>query len=219
MMSMVDCVYNTANMSGTGYILAEYFPSQSCNKINKLVITTSASGEVNTAVQLYGPYSGPPSDTVSTFQLDDLKINDSGGGNWFTGHLSLDGNMTNTGAAFLTPYLALHYEYGIAGSLLIGACINVSSTYTHYGQLEKANLFVPASITSFTITLADTMGATGTQVPRVGNWVTIRRQTGTASGTLTIKDGGGTTLATNTTSNANLAYQFTGTAWASFTIV
>lgn len=127
-------------------------------------------------------------------------------------------------ASFNTPLRFGRYVYGPGGSRVERAVISVSATYTHYGQHEDANILVPFSITSFTLTLGNRMGATGTQLPRTGNTVHIRRLSGTASGTLTITNGGaGGTGAqsnvTNTTSATDYFYVFNGTDWISTTMV
>lgn len=219
-LSLTDCRFNSANMTGTGSVISDYAPGQSSTRINKMVITSNSANLVNMPVVLYNPNNGPLSDAGSTFQLDDLKVNDSGGGSWFNGHLSIDPHMPVSSSAFLAPYLASHYEYGSLGSLVKGAHINVSATYTHYGQLENAHIYVPATITSFTIVLAPTMGASGNQVPRIGSWVHIRRQSGSGSGTLTIQSPSGSTLGTpGTTAGVDFYFQFTGAAYAAFTPV
>jgi hypothetical protein len=85
--------------------------------------------------------------------------------------------------------------------------------------VEEADIIVAQNITAFTITLADTMGTTGTIKPNTGARVHIRRDDGggTPSGALTVKDGGGTTLVNAITAASSWDFQFNGTAWAAVT--
>ena len=107
---------------------------------------------------------------------------------------------------FRGPSKFMNYEYGPGGSVVRGAAINISATYNHYGQYDGAHLFVPASITSFTITLKATMGASGNQAVPAGRWV-YQTAEQLMSGTLTVSDDAASTLTTNTTSGVDLFYQ------------
>ncbi len=216
-MTFVDNVLNTTNLSGTPSVINDYAPGKNVSKISNFNWICNNTAEINTPFNLFSP-GGLPTNYTSNCTIEGFIQSDVGGGN-MAAHLQLDPHMPISASAFLAPQAFSRYDYGIAGSKVSKAVIPVTTTYTHYGQHEDANLFVPASITSFTLTLADTMGATGTQLPRTGNTVHIQRSSGTASGTLTIKDGAGTTLTTNTTSAVDLYYQFTGTLWATFTPV
>jgi hypothetical protein len=91
------------------------------------------------------------------------------------------------------------------------------TTYTHYGAHTNAVLMVLNNLAAAcTITLSDTQfpSGLGSSLKTIaGNTVRIRRLSGSYSNTLTVKDGAGTTLTTNTTAAADYLYQFNGTAW------
>ena len=134
----------------------------------------------------------------------------------YAAFFGFDGHMPT--GTFVGAQKFDRYEFGASGSLVKHAVINVLANYTHYGQHVDATLIVPASVTGFTITLAATMGATGNEPVATGNRVYFIRQSGTASGTVLIKDAAGTTLATNTT-NAHLSFRFNGTQYVAITPV
>lgn len=220
-------VLNTTNItSGIGAMIQTYASSPSVVNVKNLTVYTFN----NTAVTMnfvvhrttnfsVGSTSGQPqtnSAGAGSMTISNIQFKQGGGSTELTNYLNVDLYQPRSGSAFLTPSFASRYEWGQAGSRLWGALLNVSATYTHYGMLEEATIVVPATITSFTITLADTMGSSGTEKPRTGARVHITRVSGTMSGTLTVNDGGGGTLLTNTVSGG-FDFQFNGSAWVQIT--
>jgi hypothetical protein len=98
--------------------------------------------------------------------------------------------------------------------------ITISATATVYCQYVNPTIMVPQTITGFTLTLDDTLGATGTRKGVSGQWIRIRRQgSGAASGTLVVTNGGAgggnlTITALNGTAPAEMWFIFDGTNWA-----
>jgi hypothetical protein len=222
-LDIVDLVLNPANLSTVPLFFTSWNGFTSSFKINGFsMINNYNESEINTPFYIFqgtsSPSAGALGDDTATFVIESGLLRDAVAVNnpTFASYLGFDGHMPT--GTFVGPQKFARYEYGPAASKVTGAVIVVTATNTHYGQHENATLIVPASITSFTITLANTMGATGTQPVRTGNTVHIRRQSGTASGTLTITPQGGTST-TNTTAATDYWFQFNGTAWASFTPV
>lgn len=208
----------TPAVSGNCSIFDDYAPGFAATTIHNLHFYYFNSGMVNTPVAIHQT-DGLAADIASVFKIDGCVIQDNGTGpgtNLLT-RLSVDSHMPV--ASFVPPALFESYSYGVMGSRVLKPMLQVSATYTHYGQNEDATIDVPASITSFTLTLAATQGATGTQAVRTGCTTHVRRASGTAAGTLTVKDDAGTTLSTNTTSATDLWYVFNGTHYVTFTPV
>lgn len=158
--------------------------------MNAVCMTTYASGDVNTGFQLlYWLFGGTLWDDQGTFNINSMKFLDEGGGANFRGHVAFD--VHTPVASFMIPDSFEKYSYGVKGSTVTKPTVTINSTYTLYGQYEDATLQVPAALTSFTITLSPVQGATGTQLTKTGNTCRVSRQTGTASGTLTVTNGGG----------------------------
>lgn len=214
-LTVQNCSFLTANASGVGYVLVDYSPGAGVVSIGHLNMIYDTASQINMPLYLFQG-SGLPADANSIIEIGNARLFDNGGNN-FSGNLSFDSHMPVP--TFQVPSNFLRYEYGKWGSRVTKAVIPVTATYTHYGQHEDATLEVPASITSFTITLAAVQGATGTQAVRTGAVVNIRRQSGTASGTLTVKNDAGTTLTTSTTAATDYYYVFSGTHYATFTPV
>lgn len=151
-------------------------------------------------------------DSQSIGKVRNLQVLDNGGGN--ASKITLDAVTPNTLAAMPT---VAEFSTDQLLPTTKGAQITVSAAYTHYGIHEDAVIFVPASITSFTLALSNKVKASGTgssAPPRPGARVRVRRQSGTAAGTLTITDvAGSSTLATGTTAAADYVFQFNGTNW------
>lgn len=211
--TFVDMLVQSANFTGSASVLMSYVPGNSVVSIEGIGTIFNATGELNTALSLVSFLS--PGSAQPTISIKGGKFDDSAGGN-LVGHLSIDSHMPVSGSAFLVPTNFSSYEYGPAGSIVRRPSINVSAVYTHYGQLEDAVIILAATGT-YNLTLADTMGATGNQPPRVGNTVTFLRPTYT-SGTVTLKDGAGTTITTNA-STATVTLHFNGTHFAVITPV
>jgi hypothetical protein len=185
--------------------------------MNGLCLNEYTASNVTTSFKiLRWMYDSSIWDDQSNFQINAFRIVDQPGSN-LIGHIYLDEHLPI--ASFNTPAGFARYSYGAKGSKIENAAITVSATYTHYGQHEDATILVPASITGFTLTLSNLMGATGTQPVRTGNTVRVRRIWNTVSGTLLIKDDAGTTLITNTTSNVDYWFVFNGTHYVAFTPV
>lgn len=218
-LTLVDVLIQSANLTGTPSVILSFQPSNDSIIVNQLTTVFNSTGEINTAIALYNLLS--PGAGISQFKLNGARLPDAAGGN-LAGHFSLDAHMPTSGSQFLVPAVLGEYRWGMSGSRVAAATINVAAAYTHYGQLEDSVLILAATGT-YNLTLADTMGASGTQLPRYGNTVTILRPTYT-SGTVTIKDGAGTTITTNS-STTSVVCQFNPTAsptvgiWATVTPV
>lgn len=187
--------------------------------IENLSTYPQTSGKWTTPLILYAPLGATLGDDVPMVQINSFQAIAASS---LASPIQFDMHMPT--AAFATPLRFGRYVYGPGGSKVERAVISVSATYTHYGQHEDANIMVPVSITSFTLTLGNRMGATGTQLPRFGNTVHIRRLSGSVAGTLTITNGGaGGTGAqvnvTNAVSATDFFYVFNGTDWISTTMV
>lgn len=230
-LNLIDPTVLSANMSGNLFLATTYVGSGTSTNsgtctINNFNLVLNNASEVNVPIGMYSQISGPLGDGTGLMYVNQATIatqsaapaSEIQGNIFWDEHLAANANLLVAGWGA--------YEFGPAGSIIRKAILQVAATYTLYGQFVDATIFVPNAITSFTLTLADTMGATGTQPPNYGNTVHIRRMSGTASGTLTVKDGGGTTLSTNTTSAVDLWYVFHATSststtgiWATFTPV
>lgn len=213
--SLEDCIMTSAGASGTCSLVSDFAPEPSVIRINQFTWQANHSSQVNLPVQAYTVLSG--GNDEGTFSMGESVFNGASASG-VAGKFSFDTHMPTGSSQFLTPLRSQEYAYGPGGSRLHQAKIPVSANYTHYGQNTHSTLIVPAVVTSFTITLSPKMGATGTQVPPLNNVVEVIRQSGSCSGTLLVKDGAGTTLATNTTSGS-LWFQFTGTQYVVFTPV
>lgn len=187
-----------------------------------LTVMLQNSGNVVAApVVLFG--IGGEGDTEPSFEGDNIIIDDFVSGGLGT-HVYLDSNMPIANFTGMTR--VSHYRWGFAGSKASGVSRNVSATYTSYCQDEDSNINVPASITSFTLTLSGVQAASGTTSAdsgtlaattlacRMSDTLHVRRQSGTASGTLTVVDGvTSTTLTTSTTAATDYVYRFDGYRW------
>lgn len=231
--TVVNPQFLSANITAPsiGAVFQDYASGPSSISVDNLQISCSNNTAINENFVVYrtqafnqGSLTGQPqsnSNGAPNFVIEKAYFSQSGGSTQLTNYCNLDlyQTLSNSGAQFLTPSKFGRYEWGQAGSRVIGATISIPSataTYNHYGILEDATLLVPASITGMTINLMDTMGTTGNEVPRTGARVHITRISGTMSGTLTVKDGGGTVLTTNTTAGG-LDYRFNGSAWVAIT--
>lgn len=211
--------------SGAGSFCAIFAAYGGCNyNVNNMRIEWSqysfygsTTVFVNETLPLFLVVGGE-GDLNSSFTLNGLEVNDySGGIN--TTFLQIDANMPR--ANFNMPTGALQsYRSGITKSVTVGAQFSASATYTHYGESEDAIIYVPAAITSFTLTLHTKQGpstpASGFPT-RTGNTLAVRRQSGSASGTLTVSDSTAGSITTNTTSATWLYFLFNGTAWVAAT--
>lgn len=218
-LNIIDCLVQTANLTGTPSVASDYNEVSSCVRVDNFTWTMNATGQVTAPMSLYNVSQSNPDADLPTMTVNAGWLKDQTGSSQFIGNFSFDYHMPVGASQFLAPLRWSGYEYGASGSTVKKAAIKISANYTHYGQHEDAYLIVPVSITSFTITLAATMGATGTLPPKTGSRVRVRRLSGTAAGTLTVKDDAGTTLATNTTAATNLDFYFNGTHYVSFTPV
>lgn len=184
--------------------------------MNNIVLLSNStdSGAVNLTFMVVDAQITP--DTPANVVMSGFTIRDATSAGLST-HVQLDAHTPL--ANFNTPLSVANYRFGLGGSVIEGAVIPVTATYTHYGQHVDAVIEVPAAITGFTLTLSAVQGATGNQPVKTGNTVHVRRQIGTASGTLLVKDDAGTTLTTNTTSAQDFYYYFNGTHYVTFTPV
>jgi hypothetical protein len=216
-LNLINIFIQSTYASGTPALLQDYTGGASMIKINTFTWYNDTSGNINIPCQLYNPAGGGAPDDTLIFGIENSYLRDSAGtgGSNFGNHLAFDDNMPT--ANFNWPQKFGRYTYGVGGSRVEYAQIPVNATYTHYGQHYWATILVPAAITSFTLTLAHTVGANGTRPTPAGNVVRVHRHSGTASGTLTIADATAGTLSTNTTAATDYYYYFNGTAYTAFT--
>lgn len=191
-----ETITNTTMTSGTTQVFYSY---QSYLNLNTLIVNQSASPAPTMGFPLvmFMPQGNAGLDSPSGAIIHNIKCQD--GTALLSTYFSLDSHTTLSASAFRLPYAIVDYEYGVSASTITKADIPITATYTHYGMYSNATLEVPAIITSFTMTLSHVMGASGNQTVPFNQIAHVRRQTGTPSGTLTINDASGTTLATNTT--------------------
>lgn len=188
---IVDPIILSANMTGTLGFINDYIGGNNVASnvtVRNVNWILNNASEVNMPIQMYQMAGGPLSEDVSTVGIDFGRLTDSTGGQ-FTGNLTFDEHFAMPAGCTIESWS--HYTFGAKGSLIDKMNLNVNAAYTHYGQFEDATLFVPGVMSgNFTITLAATMGATGTQLPRFGNTVHVRRRTGTITNTLTVLNSG-----------------------------
>ena len=202
-LDLVDVVITTGEMS----LINDFSNGASTVQINTLTWVNNFTSQLTSKILLFDPTGDANGDDQPTIAINKGFLRDASGTNPFPANFQFDLHMPISASQFRGPSKFMNYEYGPGGSVVRGAAINISATYNHYGQYDGAHIFVPASITSFTITLKATMGASGNQAVPAGQWVHIRRQSGSVSGTLTVADDAATTLTTNTTSGVDLFYQ------------
>ena len=217
-------------MSGEMYILNDYTSGlgfASNINIHGLNFIAYATGNITSATLGMLVENSTLNDDVSVMSVESLRTRDGRGGaniNMWQGLIATDSHLAVSANALVMNWGL--YKYGVLGSIISKATLYVTGTYTLYGQLEDTTIIVPTTITPFTLTLAHTMGATGNQLPRIGNTVHVRRQTGSASGTLTIADATGGTITTNAAGAVDLYFIYAGvtggtvgSAWIAFTPV
>lgn len=216
-LELVNPIVKSANLTGTPALIYDYIGATSSNyRIDNLWLATDVSGNINTPFSLYHAAFNPLDDYTSNIEINGGMWNDTVGD--LPNRIVFDTKMPV--ATFRSPSRWSSYSYGPACSIVKHAFLTISSTYTHYGQYEDAVIQVPASITAFTITLANTMGATGTQPVRTGNTVRIRRRQSGFAGTLTIAFGGTGSPTTNSAAGtADFWFVFDGAHWQTFTPV
>jgi len=207
-------VVQSANFTGTAKAFRDASATPSNVQVQSLNFLQTVSGNVTTSFVVNSPDA--PADDNGTYSIRQMRFQDTTG-TGFAGNVVIDSHMPS--ANFLTPERTGLYTWGAMGSNLDKAVIPVSATYTYYGELTGATLEVPVSVTSFTLTLQAVQAVTGNQPVAVGSTVHVRRQAGSASGTLTIQDDAGDTLATNTTAAADYWFIFNGSHFISFTPV
>lgn len=214
-MDLQSCSVLSGNLTSGNYALV--FDWQGGNSTilieNYNYVQNAGAGFQTSNFYLLAPYALDDNSTVMT--VAGGLVSDPS--NQAVGALLFDQHLAPTANVLINKWN--RYEFGLAGSLIRRAVLVVNGTYTHYGQHEDATIDVPVSITAFTITLATTMGATGTQKPRTGSTTHVRRRSGTVSGTLTIAYGGTSTPTVNTTSATDYWYIFDGSLWQTFTPV
>jgi hypothetical protein len=210
-------------MTGAATVIADYNGFASSVKASGFsMVNNYQTNEITMPVYLFNgntaASNGGPGDDMSSVVFESGYLRDASQASnaMYSSFLGFDGHMPV--GTFVGPQKFDRYEYGPNGSTVKHAVIDITANYTHYGQHVDATLIVPASVTGFTITLAATMGATGNEPVATGNRVYFIRQSGTASGTVLIKDAAGTTLATNT-ANAHLSFRFNGSQYVALTPV
>ena len=218
----VDVVANAANMSGSLCVMLDYNGDASTLQMNNFTWINNFTGQINTNVLMFSPSGGTLGQDTSVVTINKGGFHDQTGftNAAFIQNVQFDVHMPVTSTQFFAPLRFDSYNWGAWGSVLNKPVIYpIHSTYTHYGQHQNATLLVDAFITNFTITLSNLMGASGTQNVPTGTVTHVRRESGSASGTLTVKDDAGTTLTTNTTAATDYFYQFNGTHYVAFTQV
>lgn len=215
-MQVQDWVVKAANLSGTPKVFRDASATASNLVVSSLNFLNTVSSNVNTPFTVMAPDA--PANDNGAYSINEIRFQDTVG-TTYAGNVNLDSHMPTTSSTFCTPERVGQYTWGPMGSAVDKAVIPITATYTHYGQLTGSTIEVPASITSFTLTLAATQGATGTAPVGLGTTVHVRRQSGSAAGTLTIVDDAATTLATSTTAAVDYWFIFNGTHFVSYTPV
>lgn len=213
-MQVKNWVVQSANLTGTPKAFRDASATPSNLQVQSLDFLGTGSGNITTPFTVVSPDT--VADDNGTYAIQQLRFQVTTGSDFAT-NVNLDSHMPTSSSAFLTPERIGQYTWGTAGSVADKAVVPVSATYTHYGQLTNATLEVPASVTSFTITLQAVQGATGNQPVPLGSTVHVRRQAGSASGTLTVVDDASTTLWTDTGSNTSNDFIFNGTHYVAYT--
>jgi len=201
-----DIVIVAANFTGTAALMSDWQGGWGVTTFTNIDFHQSYTGEQSTTFSLLHSYS--LDNNVSIVRMDAGQIRDFSGTAQTTARIQFDQHLAPTTGVTINKWGS--YEFGLMGSSIRHAVLTATATYTHYGQFEDATILVPDAITGFTITLAAVMGATGTQLPRFGNTVHIRRLSGSASGTLTVTNGGqaGGNLTAPTTAATSQWYEW-----------
>jgi hypothetical protein len=200
-------VLNTLTASGTGKVLSTYY-DDALTVRNLQVMLQNPGNLVNLPLILFWP--GGMGDQQPSIDATNISIDDFINGG-LVAHVAIDPNMPLANFAGATR--VDHYRWGSGVSQATGAVRMISAPYTTYGQDENPTFEIPAAITSFTLTLADVQAASGvgaTLIPPVGNLIHVRRNSGSASGTLTIADAKAGTITTNTQAAQDLYFKFDG---------
>jgi hypothetical protein len=218
---LIDPIVESANMSGNLFLASAYVGSGAAGiagdcQINNFNIVLNNASEVNTAIGMFVQVNGPLGDALGTAEVSHATIQCQGGAptNELQGFIFWDAHLAANANVIVNGWG--RYTFGAHGSKIEKALLTIAATYTHYGQFVDATILVPATITGFTITLSAVMGATGTQAVTTGNTVHVRRMTGSASGTLLVKDDAGTTLLTSTTAATDSWFIFNPTGSAHY---
>jgi hypothetical protein len=203
----------TPAASGFGAYIATF--SDDTIDLRKIAITAAVAGDYNLNMRLaniQGATDNKPVINGTGIVVDDF----IGGG--LTSRFEIDNNMLVANYPNMASLDA--WSYGQRVSLATHAELDVTASMTWYGQINNVEIHVPAALgASITITLSP-FRKVGTTIPMPdGAIVNIRRDSGTATNSLIVVDGGSAaTLTTNSTSNVELFYQFNaGTgAWVSY---
>jgi hypothetical protein len=220
-LGMYNFNITSANIGSNPFsFLWDYVPQNNTMLITTLILRASPFTQdpsvINVATTLYT--AGGSGGSASSMQILGCYINDNNGTSGLDGLLSIDGNMTVTSSAFLVPLSFVSYIYNSTASQLIGAVINVSSTYTHYSQLDRATLILGPSGTynvNFALTATST---SGTPAPAPGALVRVLRPS-YSSGTVTFLNGG-SSIGGGTTNSGTGELNFrvnTSGAWVTVT--
>lgn len=215
-MQVQDWFLQSGNVTGTPKVFRDASATPSNLQVHSLNFLNTVSGNVNTPFTVISPDA--PADDNGTYSVNQMRFQDTAGATYAT-NVNIDSHMPTASTRFLTPERVGQYSWGQFGSTADKAVIPVTATYTHYGELTGATIEVPASVTSFTITLQAVQGASGNAPVGLGTVVHVRRQAGSASGTLTVTDDTPTTLTTNTTAAQDFWYIFNGTHFVTYTPV
>lgn len=176
--------------------------------------TANAIGKTFT---LFSANGNNGNDVLPATLVKGLLINDGAGGN--TANIVLSPNMS---VPITSGFFVTEYSFDNLLPFTSQIELNITASYTHYGQHAAAVLFVPAALAgSTTISLSAKFKASGTGstlATPTSSRVRIRRQSGSVANNLLIVDvASSSTLATNSTAGIDLEAFFNGTNWVLFT--
>lgn len=214
-LDLIDIQWLTTNMTGNPTIFSDYTPAPGLIRCRNLNMVTYLTSQITSTVVAFNS-SSSPTDNIDSCIIDGIYIDDATATGQYTGHFLLDYNAAPQ-SAYPTPSSIVHYRWNQWASVVDGAVIPISATFTLYGQYINTTIQVPATISGFTLTLSNVMAATGSQPTATGTVTHIRRLSGTGSGTLLVKDDAGSTLTTSTTAAQDYYYIFNGLHYVAFT--
>ena len=182
-----------ANMSGDFFLVNDYTQGTggaSIAHVNNIAFVLNAQNIVTKPIAMINLAGGNLGDSMPIMEVNQAQFMDNSGSgtNQFKGHVMFDNQIAVDANKQIKAFRS--YTYRPVGSLIDQMEAVVAATDTLYCEFENSAIDVPATITSFTLTLAPTMSSAATQPCRSGNTAHVRRMAGTASGTLTVTNGG-----------------------------
>lgn len=200
---------NTLTATGTASVFTS-FGDDAITTHNLYMLAQNAGNTVAMPLRVFTPTL--QNGAVPTIEATNIIADDfvSAG---LLAQLSLDPNMP------LANYKGFsrigQYNWGPLVSSAYQASRTINSTYTVYGEDNDSNIFIPATVTSFTLTLHTKQAPSGngsTTPTKTGTLCNVQRLSGTVSGLVTIADSTAGTITTNSTAT-NLTFRFNGTVW------